>query len=40
MDADDMMYPMRLEIIIKAFQNTDYKIVLHSYDIGDNPNNV
>jgi len=40
MDADDMMYPMRLEIIIKAFQNTDCKIVLHSYDIGDNPNNV
>jgi glycosyltransferase involved in cell wall biosynthesis len=31
MDADDIMHPQRIEILLKAFQDTDCDIILHNY---------
>jgi glycosyltransferase involved in cell wall biosynthesis len=31
MDADDIMHPQRIEILLKVFQDTDCDIVLHNY---------
>jgi glycosyltransferase involved in cell wall biosynthesis len=30
-DADDIMHPQRIEIILKAFKETDCDIILHNY---------
>lgn len=31
MDADDIMHPQRIEIILKTFQETGCDIILHNY---------